>query len=102
MMFMMTMPPTITPIATTAGTMVKITRVRFCQKEISPSAVSTVKSFSCEGRSWRATRIASSARRMAPGTASASDILTEITVVRRRPYIASKKVIGSRTKPSQD
>ena len=46
MMFMITMPPTTTPIATTAGTTVNSTAVRFFQKVTSASAVSTVKVFS--------------------------------------------------------
>src|SRR5438309_3193929 len=39
MMFMITMPPTTMPMATTAGTTVKMTRVRLCQKEMSPSRI---------------------------------------------------------------
>ena len=51
MMFMITMPPTTTPIATTAGITEKSTAVRLFQKATSASAVSTEKSFSCPGRS---------------------------------------------------
>src|SRR5436309_2815546 len=50
MIFMITMPPTTIPIATTAGTTVKMTRVSLPQNAISPSPVSTVKSSSCPGR----------------------------------------------------
>src|SRR5437870_659623 len=102
MMFMITMPPTTMPMATTAGTTVKMTRVRLCQKEMSPSAVSTLKSSSWPGRSRCAIRIASSARSMASATCSAAGILTEITVVWRRPYSASNVVSGSITNPSHD
>src|SRR5206468_716520 len=102
MMFMMTIPPTTMPIATTAGTTVKITRVSLPQNAMRPSPVSTVKSSSCPGRSRRAIRIASSARSMPSATAAAAGILTEITVVCRRPYRVSNVVSGSMTKPSQD
>src|SRR6266516_612256 len=97
-----TMPPTTMPMATTAGTTVKMTRVRLCQKEMSPSAVSTLKSSSWPGRSRCAIRIAYSARSMASATCSAAGILTEITVVWRRPYSASNVVSGSITNPSHD
>src|SRR5437899_1890496 len=102
MMFMITMPPTTIPIATTAGTTVKMTRVSLAQNAISPSPVSTVKSSSSPGRSRCAMRIASSARIMPSATPAAAGILTEITVVWRRPYRASKVVSGSMTNPSQD
>ncbi len=100
MMFMITIPPTTIPIATTAGTTVNSTRVRLFQKATSPSAVSTLKSFAWLGRSRWAIRIASSARAMPSATASPVAILTEITVVCRRPYMASNVVNGNITKPS--
>src|SRR5881394_2509371 len=102
MMFMITIPPTTMPMPTTAGTTVKITRVSLPQNAIRPSPVSTVKSSSCEGRRWCAMRIASSARSMPSATRAAAGILTEITVVWRRPYSASNVVSGSMTNPSQD
>ena len=102
MMFMITIPPTTMPIATTAGTTVNSTRVRLFQKATRPSAVSTLKSSPWPGRSRWAMRIASSARAMPSATASAVGILIEITAVCRRPYIASNVVNGSITKPSQD
>src|SRR5438046_915948 len=47
-------------------------------------------------------RIASSARSIPSATLTAAPILTEITVVWRRPYNASKVVSGSMTNPSHD
>ena len=85
MMFMMTMPPTTIPMATTAGIAANRSRVRFRQNWMKASALSTVKSFSSPGRSRWAIRIASSARSMAPSMASAEGIFTETTVVLRRP-----------------
>ncbi len=102
MMFMMTIPPTTTPMTTTAGTTVKITRVSLPQNAISPSPVSMVKSLSAPGRRRCAMRIASSARNIAGPTPSAVAIFTEITIVWRRPYIDSKVLSGSITKPSHD
>src|SRR5256884_675422 len=102
MMFMITIPPTTMPMATTAGTTVKMTRVRLCQKEMSPSAVSTEKSSSWPGRSRCAIRMASSAPSMASATWSAAGLLTEITVVGARPSRASNVVRGSITNPSHD
>ncbi len=102
MMFMMTMPPTRTPIPVTAGTTLKMTRVSLAQNAINPSPVSTVKSSSSPGRSRCAMRIASSARSMPSATPAAAAILTEITLVWRRPYRASKVESGSMTNPSQD
>ena len=71
MMFMMTIPPTTMPIATTAGMAVKSRLVSCFQNATKASALSTVKSFSSPGRSRWAIRIASSARAMAPSMASA-------------------------------
>jgi len=102
MMFMMTIPPTTMPITTTAGTTVKITRVSLAQNAISPSPVSTVKSSSALGRSRWAMRIASSARSIPSLTLTAVVILTEITMVWRRPYTISNVVRGSITNPSHD
>ena len=72
MMFMITMPPTTMPMATTAGMTQKSTAVRFFQNATSASAVSTEKSFSWPGRSRCAMRIASSARAMPAATSPAS------------------------------
>src|SRR5712671_4279882 len=72
------------------------------QNAINPSPVSTVKSSSSPGRSRCAMRIASSARSMPSATPAAAAILTEITLVWRRPYRASKVESGSMTNPSQD
>jgi hypothetical protein len=85
MMFMMTMPPTTMPMATTAGIALNSTRVRRFQKSTSASAVSTEKSLSSPGRRPCAMRIASSARCIPPATAAASPIFTEMVVVCRRP-----------------
>ncbi len=102
MMFMITMPPTTMPIETTAGTMAKSVAVSVVQNDSSASALSTVKSFSWVGRSRWATRIASSARSIAPGISRGSAILTETTVVRRRPQIDSNIGSGINAKPSND
>src|ERR1051326_4294407 len=102
MMFMITMPPTITPIPATIGTTSKMTLVSFAQNAMRPSPVSIVKSLSAPGRSRCAMRIASSARSIAGATPSAVGILTEITIVCRRPYIDSNVLSGSMTKPSHD
>jgi len=85
MMFMITMPPTTMPIATTAGTTANSTAVSCFQKFTSASAVSTEKSFSWPGRSPCATRIASSARPIRDLTSASSATFTEMVVVSRRP-----------------
>src|ERR1051325_1788005 len=51
MMFMITMPPTITPIPATIGTTSKMTLVSFAQNAMRPSPVSIVKSLSAPRRS---------------------------------------------------
>ncbi len=79
-----------------------MTFVRRPQNAINPSPVSTVKSLSDPGRRRCAMRIASSARNIAGATPAAVAILTEITIVCRRPYIDSKVVSGSITNPSHD
>src|ERR1019366_5806017 len=89
MMFMITMPPTTMPIATTAGITLNSTAVSCFQKSTSAAAVSSEKLFSCPGRRRCAARIASSARSIALSTSFASRIFTEIVVVRRRPYSIS-------------
>src|ERR1019366_2949851 len=77
MMFMITMPPTTMPIATTAGITLNSTAVSCFQKSTSAEAVSREKLFSWPGRRWCETRIASSARRIASSTSRASRIFTE-------------------------
>ena len=86
MMFMMTMPPTTIPMQTTAGIAVKRTRVSWRQNATSASALSTVKSFVLArpepvGDAHRLL----GARHRAGSIASALAILTETTVVFRRP-----------------
>jgi len=98
----MTMPPTTIPIATTAGTTLNRTLVRLFQKLINASDVSMEKLSSSLGLSRCATRIASCARAIASLTIAASGSFTEMVVVWRRPYIDSKVVKGSITKPSND
>jgi hypothetical protein len=84
-MFIITMPPTTMPMATTAGTTAKRMRVRSFQKLTSASEVSIEKSFSSLGRSPCAKRIASSARSISAPTSSPSGTFTETVLVRRRP-----------------
>ena len=86
MMFMITMPPTTMPIATTAGITVNSMRVRLFQNATSASAVSTEKSLSCA----RPQPVGDAHRLFGAlpspsATAMASGIFTEITVVWRRP-----------------
>ena len=104
MMFMMTMPPTTTPIATIAGND-REQHLRELLPEVR-RARRPSRSRSCRRRPGAdrcATRIASSARCIAGGDdRRASAIFTEIVVVCRRPYIDSNVVIGSITKPSND
>ncbi len=102
MMFMITMPPTTIPMQTTPGIIRNSTLVSVFQNATSASALSTVKSFSSSGRSRCATRIASSARSMAPSISAASCIFTDTTVVLRRPYIDSNVLIGMSRNPSND
>jgi hypothetical protein len=64
---------------------VKSRLVSCFQKAMKASALSTVKSFSSPGRSRWAIRMASSAFAIPDSIASAVGILTETTVVFRRP-----------------
>jgi len=102
MMFMITMPPTTMPMATTAGTTVKNDAGEALPEGNEPFRRVHREIVSWPGRSRCAIRMASSARSMASATCSAAAILTEITVVWRRPYSASNVVSGSITNPSHD
>src|SRR5882672_1043066 len=61
MMFMITMPPTTSEIATRPGSARNSTRLILAQKSSTSSAVSRAKSFGSRGRRWRRLRITASA-----------------------------------------
>ena len=63
MMFMITMPPTTSEMATSPGSATKSTWEIFCQLPSAPSAVWNAKLFSCHGLSCRRLRMMASVSR---------------------------------------